>query len=221
MPQIRNAVDKLNVTAGELLQFQVPEDMCWDKEDGSTRDLNLQLLTLNRLEVDSDNWLQFDTKNQEFIGVPLENDVGREEYQLVCSDNEGYSSIDGIEVTTVSRPFFEKLNLMFTFVFNDTLDDGTKLSRSRVRLMKVLARMFRDKDTRNIVLSKVDPDTLEVAWFNRTHSVRDCPVEDINEARRLLLDNEGSVRPVIVQAFLPYFHLTDIKVIKYIKRTDR
>ena len=99
MPQIRNAVDKLNVTAGELLQFQVPADMCWDKEDGGTRDLNLQLLTLARLEVDSDNWLQFDVKNQEFVGVPLENDVGREEYQLVCSDNEGYSSIDGIEVS--------------------------------------------------------------------------------------------------------------------------
>ena len=72
--------------------------MCWDKEDGGTRDLNLQLLTLSRLEVDSDNWLQFDVKNQEFVGVPLENDVGREEYQLVCSDSEGYSSIDGIEV---------------------------------------------------------------------------------------------------------------------------
>ena len=99
MPQIRNPVDKLNVTAGELLQFQVPSDMCWDKEDGGTRDLNLQLLTLSRLEVDTDNWLQFDVKNQEFIGVPLENDVGREEYQLVCSDDEGYSSIDGIEVS--------------------------------------------------------------------------------------------------------------------------
>jgi len=213
MPQIRNAVDKLNVTAGELLQFQVPADMCWDKEDGGTRDLNLQLLTLARLEVDSDNWLQFDTKNQEFIGVPLENDVGREEYQLVCSDNEGYSSIDGIEVSTLSRPFFEKFNMMFTFAFNDTLDDGTKLSRSRVRLMKQLARIFRDEDTRNIVLSKVDPVTLEVAWYNKTYSIKDCPVTDIQEARRLLLDNEGSVRPAIVQAFLPYFHLTDIKML--------
>ena len=28
-------------------------------------------------QVDSDNWLQFDARNQEFIGVPLENDVGR------------------------------------------------------------------------------------------------------------------------------------------------
>ena len=84
------------------MSAQVPSDMCWDKEDGGTRDLNLQLLTLSRLEVDSDNWLQFDVKNQEFVGVPLENDVGREEYQLVCSDSEGYSSIDGIEVNCIS-----------------------------------------------------------------------------------------------------------------------
>ena len=77
--------------------------MCWDKENGGTRELSLQLLTLGRLEVDSDNWLQFDTKNQEFVGVPLEGDVGREEYQLVCSDSEGYSAIDGIEVSTLSR----------------------------------------------------------------------------------------------------------------------
>merc|ERR1719410_1908991 len=213
MPQIRNPVDKLTVTAGELLQYQVPSDMCWDKENGGTRDLNLQLLTLTRLEVDSDNWLQFDTKNQEFIGVPLENDVGREEYQLVCSDNEGYSSIDGIEVSTLSRPFSEKFNVMFVFVFNDTLDDGTKLSRSRVRLLKKLARMFRDEDMRHIVLSKVDPGTMELAWYNKTFSARDCPVDNIVSARRFLLENDGSVRPRIVQAFEPTFHLSDIKML--------
>ena len=64
MPQIRNPVDKLNVTAGELLQYQVMEDMCFDAENGGTRDLNLQLLTNTqpRLEVPRHNWLQFDTK---------------------------------------------------------------------------------------------------------------------------------------------------------------
>ena len=115
-------------------------------------------------------------------------------------------------MSTLSRPFFEKFNMMFTFTFNDTLDDGTKLSRSRVRLMKQLARIFRDEDTRHIVLSKVDPVSLEVAWYNKTYSIRDCPLEDIQAARRLLLEQEGSVRPAIVQSFLPYFHLTDIKV---------
>ena len=32
-------------------------------------------------QVDGDNWLQFDARNQEFIGVPLENDVGRLDFQ--------------------------------------------------------------------------------------------------------------------------------------------
>ena len=38
-------------------------------------------------------WLQFDDKNQEFVGIPLEEEVGREEYQLVCSDANGLSAI--------------------------------------------------------------------------------------------------------------------------------
>jgi len=213
MPQIRNPVDKLNVTAGELLQYQVPHDMCWDKENGGTRDLNLQLLTLTRLEVDSDNWLQFDTKNQEFVGVPLENDVGREEYQLVCSDSEGYSAIDGIEVSTLSRPFFEKFNVLFVFVFNDTLDDGPRLARSRVKLMKKIAKIFRDSDTSHIVLSKVDPVSYEVAWYNKSLSSRDCPVEEIMETKNFLLHRDVTVRQRVVQAFEPQFHLADIKML--------
>ena len=32
-------------------------------------------------QVDGDNWLQFDARNQEFIGVPLENDVGRLDFK--------------------------------------------------------------------------------------------------------------------------------------------
>ena len=112
----------------------------------------------------------------------------------------------------MSRPFFEKFNVMFIFVFNDTLDDGTKLSRSRVKLMKKIARIFRDEDTRHIVLSKVDPVSLEVAWYNKTYTARDCPVEEVIEVKRFLMEKEGSVRPRIVQAFEPNFHLSDIKV---------
>ena len=84
-----------------------------------------------RLEVTSDNWLQFDKKNQEFFGVPLEGDVGREAYQLVCADSQGLMAIDGIEVHVVGRPFDEQFNLEFVFVFNETLDDGQRLINNR------------------------------------------------------------------------------------------
>ena len=59
------------------------QDTCWDEEDGSTPKLNLHLLTTNRRELSPSAWLQFDSKNQEFVGIPLEEEVGREEYQLV------------------------------------------------------------------------------------------------------------------------------------------
>ena len=35
--------------------------------------------------------------------MPLEEDVGREEYQLVCSDHSGLSAIDGLEVVVYPR----------------------------------------------------------------------------------------------------------------------
>ena len=119
---------------------------------------------------------------------------------------------------TLSRPFLEKFNVMFVFVFNDTLDDGTKLSRSRVKIMKKIARIFRDEDTRHIVLSKVDPVTLEVAWYNKTYSSRDCPVDEIFNTKRFLMEKDGSVRPRVVQVFEPNFHLADIKVFNNISR---
>ena len=59
------------------------QDTCYDEEDGGTPKLNLHLLTTNRRELSPSAWLQFDTKNQEFVGIPLEEEVGREEYQLV------------------------------------------------------------------------------------------------------------------------------------------
>jgi hypothetical protein len=40
-------------------------------------------------------------------------------------------AIDGIEVHVVSRPFDERFNMEFVFVFNDTLDDGNRLLISR------------------------------------------------------------------------------------------
>ena len=195
-------------------------------------------ITQFSFQVDSDNWLQFDARNQEFIGVPLENDVGREEYQLVCSDSEGYSAIDGIEVSTLSRPFYEKFNVLFVFVFNDTLDDGARLARSRVKLMSRIARIFRDSDTSQIVLNKVqtklqfflglfckpllaifspliakvDAASFEVAWYNKTLSMRECPEEQIAAARSFLLTREGAVRQRVVQVGLNSLHKLLINV---------
>lgn len=119
-PVPRNQVDHVNATVGQLLVFKVPEvcillipiifidansthkcllflqDTFFDSEDGSSRNMKMSLLTIDRRSIPSYDWLQFDSKNQEFYGVPMSTDVGRKEYQLVVTDKEGkktYSSI--------------------------------------------------------------------------------------------------------------------------------
>lgn len=38
---------------------------------------------MDRTQIPPNNWLQFDSKNQEFYGIPMASNVGRAEYQLV------------------------------------------------------------------------------------------------------------------------------------------
>lgn len=59
------------------------QDTFYDPEDGSSRRLKLTLMTIDRTQVPTNSWLQFDAKNQEFYGIPLWGDKNFSEYQLV------------------------------------------------------------------------------------------------------------------------------------------
>lgn len=63
------------------------QDTFYDHEDGNARNLKMSLTKGDRSPIHHQNWLQFDSKNQEFYGLPLERDKGRKEYQLVSVIN--------------------------------------------------------------------------------------------------------------------------------------
>jgi len=123
-------------------------------------------------------------------------------------------AIDGIEVHVVGRPFHKRFNMEFVFVFNETLDDGQRLLNSRVSLMKTIARIFNDKDTRNVVLKNVDPANLQVIWYNKTVEDQNCPRQWLQRTKTFLLDQDNQPRQHVLLNFAPEFHLTDIKMIE-------
>lgn len=63
--------------------------MAFDEEDGSARNMKMSLLTKDRMPIPKNHWLQFDSKNQQFYGVPQKKDVGRNQYQLIVTDSAG------------------------------------------------------------------------------------------------------------------------------------
>lgn len=64
--------------------------------------LHISLLTGDRKQLPLNNWLQFDSKNREFYGIPKE--AGRSEYQLECRDSGGLPASDSLELVVYPAP---------------------------------------------------------------------------------------------------------------------
>lgn len=184
--------------------------------------MNLHLLTTNRRELSPDAWLQFISKNQEFVGIPLEEEVGREEYQLVCSDANGLSAIDGIEVIVLNRPFNERFGVEFSLQFEhgNGMDAGMNFGQpilrrdSKVHIVESLAKYFGDASTSNIILRVFDADNGRVVWHNKSLAQQPCDSQQVLWVKNQLINKEGKVVKALIRHFQPYLKLVDADAIK-------
>ncbi|KAL1463302.1 hypothetical protein WDU94_015065 [Cyamophila willieti] len=194
-PVIRNPIDHLEATVGELLVFHVPEDTFFDREDGGTRKLRLHLMTMDRTTIPPNNWLQFDAKNQEFYGIPQLSDEGRKEYQLVCEDSGRSTANDGLEViVTPPGPSYYSATFSLTLMKPVSHFDRPAVRRAFV---EKLARLFGDRDATNMVAiefesSGAEGDKTVVRWANATLASKvECPETTIGLLRQVLLYEES------------------------------
>ena len=187
--------------------------------------MNLHLLTTNRRELSPEAWLQFDGKNQEFVGIPLEEEVGREEYQLVCSDANGLSAIDGIQVVVINRPFNERFGVEFSLHFGhkdyggvgmDGFALGQPILRPdmKVSIVESLANYFGDSSTSNIILRVFDADNGKLVWHNKSLAQMPCDAPQVLWVKNHLLDAQGKVVKALIRHFQPYLKLVDANAVK-------
>lgn len=194
-PVPRNQVDHVNATVGQLLIFKVPEDTFFDAEDGSSRNMKMSLLTIDRIPIPPHEWLQFDSKNQEFYGVPMRTDIGRKEYQLVVTDKDGASSTDGLVVVVHPAP-----PMAHTVEFSMTLDipyDSFAHSALQKRnFIEKLRDLYDDKDTSAISLHSISNGSTVITWHNRTLPTSYCAHEEVNRLRSVLVKSDNDRRSV-------------------------
>lgn len=195
-PLIRNQVDHLTAQVGVLFRHQVPADTFFDEEDGNTRRLKLTLQNMDHQPLDSRSWLQFDSPNQEFYGLPLDGDVGTEEYQLLCTDSSGAVESDGLVVAVLERskkPEDQPL-VEFSLKIDDSFDVLMAKASRKVRLIEALAQVFNDPEPNNIVIKSFSPGSTIVTWNNATLVGTECPPNSvIMNLRRLLIDDDGKL----------------------------
>ncbi|XP_025266247.1 dystroglycan isoform X2 [Camponotus floridanus] len=194
-PVPRNQVDHVNATVGQLLVFKVPEDTFFDAEDGSSRNMKMSLLTIDRIPIPPHEWLQFDSKNQEFYGVPMRPDIGRKEYQLVVTDKDGASSTDGLVVVVHPAP-----PMMHTVEFSITLDipyeSFAHSALQKRNFIEKLRDLYKDKDTSAISLHSISNGSTVITWHNRTLPTSSCADKEVKRLRSVLVKNDNDQRSV-------------------------
>ncbi|XP_049962600.1 dystroglycan 1 isoform X2 [Schistocerca serialis cubense] len=211
-PVPRNPIDHIEAVVGELLVVVVPEDSFYDPEEGNVRNMHLTLLTLELNKISSDNWLQFDTKNQEFYGIPMPGDEGSKEYHLVCEDKGGLTAHD---VLTVEVKPARKINYNVEFRMKlDVPYNKFKSSASDKRkFIEKLRDLFGDNDASAIALSDIIEGSTIVTWHNRTLNTSVCPEDEIRKLRKILLNNDHSISDRVGMVLGPEFPVEEIEVI--------
>lgn len=215
-PVTRNQVDRVNATVGQLLIFQVPLDTFYDPEDGVS--LTLSLLTSERKKLDQRHWLQFDSKNREFYGIPKGMDSGQNEYLLVAEDRDGLTATDAL-IVVVSHALkrdYSSLIEMTLGLSNDNFNN----SMSQRRFVERVAQVFGDAAPTNIQIRTIRPQhhlghTI-VSFYNtsiyRMQHQR-CPDDEIDELKSILLHQDGSVRDRVRETIGNEFNLVKVNFI--------
>lgn len=146
---------------------------------------------MDRTQLDPHQWLQFDSKNQEFYGVPMDSDVKSQEYQLVCEDREGLTANDGLIVMVYPKP-----KLLYSVEFRIAIDilyetfiNSSSLKR---KFVEKLQELFGDSTTDAIILRSISKGSTIITWYNRTLPTDICPTEDIHKLREILINEDGS-----------------------------
>lgn len=214
-PMSRNQVDLVNATVGQLLVFKVPEDTFYDLEDGSARNLRMSLLTIERTPIPAHEWLQFDSKNQEFYGVPMRSDVGRKEYQLVVTDKDDASTTDGLVVVVHPAPMMHQ-TVEFSMTLDIPYDSFAHSALQKRNFIEKLRDLYQDRDTSSISLHSISNGSTVITWHNRTLPTSYCAHEEVSRLRSVLVKSDNDRRSVtdeVLEAMGSKFPVKQITVI--------
>ncbi|XP_070068337.1 uncharacterized protein Dg isoform X5 [Drosophila takahashii] len=214
-PMPRNQVDRVNASLGQLLVYKVPADTFYDANDNQ---LTLTLKTRDHLELSPRHWLQFDSKNEEFFGIPKSGDIGSEEYLLVAEDSGGLSAHDALVVVVSPAPKRE-----FGFFFKAYL--SIKHERFNAELQRKfverVAKLNGDATTGQIQIRSItthhDSDGTIVNFYNTTlyKKHNSCREKEVAAIRSIYLNSDHSLREAAKRALGPELNMTNFSVVPF------
>ncbi|XP_029656616.1 uncharacterized protein LOC115230617 [Octopus sinensis] len=215
-PDVINPIGKIYAFAGKNFEFKIPENTFNDLEDGSTKDLTLDIAfrwDSYKPPTYSQSWVQFDEAKQTFSGLPLPRDVKDSPVEITINaiDQGGKIAQDIILIyinytDTDSLPTQEFI-MRFDVNGRRFLNDRRKFKN----LIKKLSGYFGDKDSNYITVLDARPGSLIVTWTNNSIPTDRCDNATIHEVKQKVVDYRGYINPKFSKYMSPKYKVTSVE----------
>ena len=139
-PVTINPTKHQTVFEGQAMEYPIPRETFYDKEDGYTQQLKLAMTTMKGENLPPTSWIfLFDSPQQEIKMLPIGNNkIGVHRFYLTATDKGGLTASDEIEVEVLEDTNI--YNHKFTIVIDDAT--GEENVNSRVIFVEKLETYF-------------------------------------------------------------------------------
>ena len=210
-PKIYNNFDLLRVTVGKVFSIQIPVDTFHDREDGNTRNLRLECLTVTHARLPSSSWLQFNSTTQALYGLVLKSQLGKisSQYLLTASDNDGNSVYDAF--TVVFEESSKLLAAMFSLKLTGiNLETFNRDINNALFIVQTIAAYYGDQNESMIQVLSLAEGSVIFTWSNT--SLQTCNKGLINVTASKLITKQGNIQTAFSKALSSEFIAEDVFV---------
>ena len=197
------------MTVGKVFSIQIPVDTFHDREDGNTRNLRLECLTVTHARLPSSSWLQFNSTTQALYGLVLKSQLGKisSQYLLTASDNDGNSVYDAF--TVVFEESSKLLAAMFSVKLTGiNLETFNRDINNALFIVQTIAAYYGDQDGSMIQVSSLAEGSVIFTWSNT--SLQTCNKGLINDTASKLITKQGNIQTAFSKALSPEFIAEDV-----------
>uniref|UniRef100_A0A0B7AZP8 Dystroglycan 1 n=1 Tax=Arion vulgaris TaxID=1028688 RepID=A0A0B7AZP8_9EUPU len=208
-PEIWHEIPKLVFHAGDIFNYEIPEDTFEDCEVGGTRGLQLMLFRDVTDNIEPDFFIQFDSSKQRIIGMPMEKDVSRHYIFNLIAKKKSDSIVANIkiiiQIKSVKNP--KRINHELSVTIDYDYDAFMRNLTTRIDLANRVASVYGDTDAKLLTVTKVARGSVVYGWTNSSLASRDCPADQITKMVRKLVDDDGNLNKNAVKKLKPFILL--------------
>ena len=223
-PVVRRPLEPLRTSICGTFKFVVPEDTFYDIEDGTTRNMKLNLLDHNGKNIGPSSWVQLNSSSQTIFGLPLFQIQGKivstpGEFFIVATDRVGAKTNTSL-IVSVFDPV-PSVNYMITMDFLSYI----KTNKPDIEMLQVfLEKMIiflQTSKTEDFMVKVISynssssfPKRVSLTWSSCVMDYKLCDYQRIKDTWSKLSIGNGFVHPNFIKIMAPEFTIGSVNPIK-------